>query len=182
MTYRANLGIAAALVILFPRIVAAQDPVRVEILSGKNWNWELTTVKITNVSSQPIELAIPVNESTKPAEITVNPLPMDVERHDGTKWITSRPGGHILPWPGPPAAPSLYPGQTVRFEFAVAGGGGEYRVRVWFFLTHGDPGPPWHPPEFGSVVSNTFEIIPQLPALSIAERPLRLCGTIALSR
>jgi hypothetical protein len=181
MNYRTNIGIVAVVImVLIPRIVAAQDPLRVEVLSGKNWNWELTTVKITNVSNGSIELAVPVNYSTKPLERTVNPLPMDVERHDGKKWTTSRPGGHATPWQVP--APSLYPGQTVRFEFAVAGGAGEYRVRVWFFLNHGDPGPPWHPPEFGSIPSNTFEVVPQLPALSIAERPLRLCGTIALSR
>jgi hypothetical protein len=170
MKYRVNLGILAV-IMLFPRIVAAQDPLRVEVLSDKNWNWEPTTVKITNISNDFIELAIPLNYDTKSLERTVNPLPMDVERHDGEKWLIS-----------PPAVDISHPGQTVRFKFAVAGGAGEYRARVWFFVSHGDPEPPWHPPKFGSAVSNTFEVVSQLPALILAERSLRLCGTSTQSR
>jgi hypothetical protein len=180
MNYRINLGMAAVVVMLFPRVVAAQDPVRVEVLSGKNWNWEPTTVKITNVSNESIELVIPVNEGIESRERTMNPLPMDVERHDGKEWLISPPDVEINRMQS--SAPNLYPGQTVRFEFAVAGGAGEYRTRVWFFVSPGDPGPPWHPPKFGSAVSNTFEVISQLPALILAQRSLRLCGTSALSR
>jgi hypothetical protein len=179
MKYRVNLGILAV-IMLFPRIVAAQDPLSVEVLSDKNWNWEPTTVKITNVSNEFIELAIPVNYDTKSLERTVNPLPMDVERHDGQKWLISPPAVDITLQQS--SAPNLHPGQTVRFKFAVAGGAGEYRTRVWFFVSHGDPEPPWHPPKFGSAVSNTFEVVSQLPALILAERSLRLCGTSTLSR
>jgi hypothetical protein len=180
MNYRSNLGMAAVVIMLFPRIVAAQGPLRVEVLSDKNWNWEPTTVKITNVSNESIELVIPLNESIESRERTVNPLPMDVERHDGKEWLISPPDVEMSR--GRSSAPTLNPGQSVRFEFAVAGGAGEYRTRVWFFASRGDPGPPWHPPKFGSAVSNTFEVISQLPVLILAQRSLRLCGTSAPSR
>jgi hypothetical protein len=140
----------------------------------------LTTVRIKNISAAPVELAVPVNESIKTRERFANPLPLDVERHDGPTWSPCRPGVNYSI--RQIQRTSLVPGQTTNFQFVIGGGSGEYRVRVWFFLNYGDPGPPWHPPEFGSTLSNTFRVISQAPAAFLAARPFRLCGTIAFSR
>ncbi len=144
------------------------------------WNWELTSVTVKNISSVPIELAVPVNESKDPHQSSVNPLPIDVERHDRQKWNACRPsdGYSIRQTP----RKTLKAGETAQFKFAVGGGSGEYRVRVWYFMNYGDPGPPWHPPEFGSALSNTFQVVSQAPASMLADHPLRLCGTVIFSR
>jgi hypothetical protein len=180
MSLREKFGIAAIAMLFSARSLPAQDLLRVEVLSDANWNWELITVRIKNISAAPVELAVPVNESIRTRAISVNPLPMDVERHDRQSWSPCAPGGNysirLM------KRKYLYPGETTQFKFALGGGSGEYRVRVWYFLNYGDPGPPWHPPQFGSTVSNTFQVVSQTSAAVLAERPLRLCGTIAWLR
>jgi hypothetical protein len=180
MSLREQFGLAAIAMLFSARSLPAQGPLQVEVLSEMAWNWELTAVKIKNISPAPVELAVPVNESINPHESSVNPLPMDVERHDGQNWNPCRPGGSYSIRQMP--RKTLKPGETAQFKFAVGGGPGEYRVRVWYFLNYGDPGPPWHPPQFVSALSNTFQVISQTPAAVLAERPLRLCGTIAFLR
>jgi hypothetical protein len=79
--------------------------------------------------------------------------------------------------------------QARTFLFGVSGPG-QYRVRVWYIADPGDPGPSKRLPDFQSVVSQPFEVVPHesisataLPTLTaLSLRPLRLCGTIKPSR
>ena len=134
MIIRGQFGLAAMAMLFSAGNLPAQSPLEVEVRSRMTWNWELTSVTVKNISSVPIELAVPVNESKDPHQSSVNPLPIDVERHDRQKWNACRPsdGYSIRQTP----RKTLKAGETAQFKFAVGGGSGEYRVRVWYFMNY----------------------------------------------
>jgi hypothetical protein len=164
----------------------AQDPLGVEVLESSHRNWDAITVRVKNVTNQVITLAVPFNIA-RDGSSTVLPLPIDVERREGAEWKLCLPTVHRLP--SQTMTLNLHGKQTRTFLFGVSGPG-QYRVRVWYIADPGDLGPPKRLPDFESVVSQPFEVIPHesiptdaLPALAaLCLRPLRLCGTIKPSR
>ena len=96
-----------------------------------------------------IDLAVPANV-LRNKETLRNPLPMDVEKHTGNRWVITRPDGHGG------VGRTIKPGQTLTFTFGISGTG-EYRVRIWYVVDPGDP--PNRKPVFGSAVSEPFQII-----------------------
>jgi hypothetical protein len=63
----------------------AQDPLSVEVLGPTHRNWDAITVQIKNVTSQGITLTVTFN-IPKNGSHTVLPIPIDVERKEGTDW------------------------------------------------------------------------------------------------
>jgi hypothetical protein len=135
-----------------PIVVYPQDdPLRVEIMGESHASLEPIEVVVTNISSRPVDLAVPLNILTKGKESFRSPLPIDVERHSGYAWVVTKPEGHGG------IGRTIKPGRTLRFRLGVSGVG-EYRARVWYVVDHGDPGPPARKPIFGSVLSGPFRI------------------------
>jgi hypothetical protein len=139
-----------------PGSVYPQDhPIRVKVIGESHHNFDPINITVTNTSSVPIDLAVPANILKNHNESFRNPLPIDVERHSGDRWVVTRPSGHGG------ISRTIKPGQTVTFTFGVSGVG-KYRARVWYVVDHGDPNPPERKPTFGSVLSGPFEIIPSM--------------------
>lgn len=178
----AKLGlIAAAFLLASPFIARAQSPLSVEVARGKYQIWDPITVRVKNLTTEYVRLAIPVNVSAK-GERTVFQVPLDLERQDGDEWKLCFPVMSYGPWPG---SLDVYPGGTREFTFGVAPQG-RYRVRAWYIVDPGDLGPPKRLPVFDSAVSEPFDVLPKefIPALALPQmaalalKPPRLCGTL----
>src|ERR1700693_1904050 len=82
---------AAALILVLPQFVCAQDPLRVEVVGNSHPNLEPITVRVTNITSKSIDLPIPYNVLKNAKESFPNPLPVDIEKLEGDEWIKCRP-------------------------------------------------------------------------------------------
>jgi hypothetical protein len=142
------------LLLVIPSSVCTQDqPLRVEIIGDSHHSLDPINIIVTNTSSMPIDLAVPSNILKNREESFRNPLPIDVERHTGERWVVTKPSGLGG------ISRTIKPGNTLTFTLGV-GGAGEYRARVWYVVDHGDPSPPARKPVFGSIVSERFQILP----------------------
>jgi hypothetical protein len=154
---RFNVLIFTALLSVVPEFVHAQDQsLRVEVSGDSHPNFDPIDIRVTNTTSKSIELAVPVNVLKNSKERVRNPLPIDVEKHAGDKWIATKPGGRGG------TGRTIRPGQTITLTAGISGSG-EYRVRVWYVVDQGDPTPPIRKPVFWSVVSDPFQVTPTPP-------------------
>jgi hypothetical protein len=158
MSFRPSIVlIFAASLLMAPEVVRGQDQfLRVEVVGDSHPNFDPITIRVTNTRSMNTDLVIPANVLKNPKESFRNPLPVDVEKHAGNNWIVTRANGHGG------VGRTMRPGQTLTFTLGISGVG-EYRVRVWYVVDHGDPSPPRRMPVFGSVVSESFQVIPTPP-------------------
>jgi hypothetical protein len=145
--------ISSVFLLTVPGSVYPQDqPILVRVIGESHHNFDPINITVTNTSSAPIDLAVPANIMKNHKESFRNPMPIDVERYSGDRWVVTRPSGHGG------ISRTIKPGQTVTFTFGVSGVG-KYRARVWYVVDHGDPNPPGRKPTFGSVLSEPFEIL-----------------------
>ena len=143
-----RVAFAAALVLLGWEPVAAQEPLRVEVVADAPHQQEPILVRITNLTSRKLQLALPMYGSKLASD------PLDVERKNGRRWTEIE---LAFAGPRPRASPEIQPGETIEYKFGVFGAG-EYRVRVWYMVSPPSPGPPPRPPKYASVVSAPFQI------------------------
>ena len=138
----------AVLVMLVWEPMAAQEPLRVEVVASTHHQWERIPVRISNLTTRKLQLVLPMYRSTLASD------PLDVERKNGRHWTEIR---LAFAGPRPRASPQIQSGETLEFKFGVLGAG-EYRVRVWYVASPQTLGPPPHPARYASVVSAPFQV------------------------
>lgn len=153
---RVSLAFPAILAWLMWQPGLAQDkPLRVEIVAAAPQQRDPIVVRVTNLTTKTIQLALPLYffGRTRQANSTLASDPLDIEQKKGRRWVEIPLG--LL---GAPSAPSqIEAGQTNEYRFGVVGAG-EYRVRVWYVATPPDPGPPPRPAALRSVVSAPIRV------------------------
>src|ERR1700674_4515380 len=119
-----RVAFAAALVMLVWEPVAAQEPLRVEVVASAPHQQEPILVRVSNLTTRKLQLVLPMYRTTLASD------PLDIERKNGRHW-TEIP--LAFAGPRPRSSPQIQSGETLEFKFGVVGAG-EYRVRVWYVV------------------------------------------------
>jgi hypothetical protein len=153
---RVALALLAILAFASEQAPAQDKPLRVEIVTATPHQLDPILVRVTNLTTKTIKLALPLYfyGRTNVYRQIVPSDPLDIERRKPLGWeeLSSE-----LPTKQPRTSPEIAPGETKEYEFSVSGAG-EYRVRVWYVVSPPQPGPPPRPAELRSVVSASIRV------------------------
>lgn len=163
MTVFSKCGVSVLLALVGPVGSVSAQTLTVAVAGNEHKQWEAITVTVKNESGEEIVLAYPLfTDSKRSLELqnaklqVASSVPLEIERRGEGGWVTVGPPHQSR---RPTGRDKLKPGDNVDFRFGVVGPG-EYRVRVFYFLDHGDLGPPKRAPRVASVVSASFVVTP----------------------
>ena len=114
------------------QLVCAQEPLRVEVIGGSHPNLAPVVLRVKNVTAHTIDLPIPYNVQKNARDNFRNPLPVDIEKLEKSRWLSCRSvtrGG---------LSRKIEPGKTIDFTLEVLGAG-QYRARIWYTIDNGSP-------------------------------------------
>ena len=153
---RVGSVVLLALLTLVSQRALTQEPLRLEIVTGTPQHYDPIVVRVTNLTTQTMQLALPLYFFGRRSEYrqVLASAPLDIEEKMGKRWVQIPVGQDTR---RPNASPQIEAGQTKEFQFGVAGAG-EYRVRVWYVISPPELGPPPRAAKYASVVSSSFKV------------------------